>query len=195
MPKEQLFRLFGYAGTGRQLSQRKSRRRVQAMCCSGPSPARPHRCFQGARLRGASTIHSMIYRSRGTDEEDAPRLRAQQAKWYVRKAKLVIIDECSMVDEALGAIFSFVHQVVLVHGDPAHFRPCRARFSSPKHEPDVMLTEVHRRRRTIRSSGYQCSCARGRKAGARRLMARRRSSAAPNWGRRRRSSRSDPCRP
>ena len=49
---------------------------------------------------GAQTIHSLIYRSRGVDEESP--IFALNRDSAAAKAKLIIIDECSMVDEELG---------------------------------------------------------------------------------------------
>jgi len=47
---------------------------------------------------------------------------------------------------------------VLVLGDPAQLPPIQGGGFSTDAEPDSMLTEVHRRRRTIRSCGCRCRC-------------------------------------
>ena len=91
---------------------------------------------------GASTIHSLIYRARESGEEtpsfelwnDAP----------ASKAKLIVIDECSMVDAELGRDLMSFGVPVLVLGDPAQLPPIQGGGFFTDAEPDAMLTEVHR---------------------------------------------------
>ena len=60
------------------------------------------------------------------------------------KADLIIIDECSMVDEELGRDLLSFGRPVLVLGDPAQLPPVKGGGFFTEGEPDVMLTEVHR---------------------------------------------------
>src|SRR5581483_6489639 len=90
---------------------------------------------------GASTIHSLIYRVDSAEEkpsftlwEDAP----------ASKAKLIVIDECSMVDAELGRDLMSFGVPVLVLGDPAQLPPVQGGGFFTDAEPDAMLTEVHR---------------------------------------------------
>ncbi len=62
----------------------------------------------------------------------------------VADAKLVIIDECSMVDEELGKDLLSFGTKVLVLGDPAQLPPIQGGGFFTAAEPDAMLTEVHR---------------------------------------------------
>jgi exodeoxyribonuclease-5 len=90
----------------------------------------------------ASTIHSLIYRARESGEEtpsfelwnDAP----------ASKAKLIIIDECSMVDAELARDLMSFGVPLLVLGDPAQLPPISGGGYFTDAEPDAMLTEVHR---------------------------------------------------
>src|SRR5438132_710903 len=90
----------------------------------------------------ASTIHSLIYRARESGVEqpsfelwdDAP----------ASKAKLIVIDECSMVDAELGRDLMSFGVPVLVLGDPAQLPPIAGGGFFTDVEPDAMLTEVHR---------------------------------------------------
>ena len=90
----------------------------------------------------ASTIHSMIYRSRESDEGGPQFVLNRQSA--AAKADLIIIDECSMVDEELGRDLLSFGQPVLVLGDPAQLPPVKGGGFFTEAEPDVMLTEVHR---------------------------------------------------
>jgi exodeoxyribonuclease V len=90
----------------------------------------------------ASTIHSMIYRSRESDEGGPQFVLNRQSA--AAKADLIIIDECSMVDEELGRDLLSFGQPVLVLGDPAQLPPVKGGGFFTEGDPDVMLTEVHR---------------------------------------------------
>jgi exodeoxyribonuclease-5 len=65
----------------------------------------------------------------------------------VRRASLVIIDECSMVNERMGEDLLSFGTPVLVLGDPAQLPPVRSAGYFTNREPDMMLTEVHRQAR------------------------------------------------
>ena len=94
---------------------------------------------------GAATIHSLIYRSRGNDEETPEFVINRQST--AGEAKLIIIDECSMVDEELGRDLLSFGTRVLVLGDPAQLPPVKGGGFFTEAEPDIMLTEVHRQAR------------------------------------------------
>src|SRR4029079_1949862 len=94
---------------------------------------------------GASTIHSLIYRTLEAGAEtpsfelwnDAP----------ASKARLIVIDECSMVDAELGRDLKSFGVPLLVLGDPAQLPPIQGGGFFTDAEPDTMLTEVHRQAR------------------------------------------------
>jgi exodeoxyribonuclease-5 len=65
----------------------------------------------------------------------------------VRYADLIIIDECSMVNEEMGRDLLSFNTPVLVLGDPAQLPPVFGAGFFTKGEPDIMLTEVHRQAR------------------------------------------------
>ncbi len=63
----------------------------------------------------------------------------------VKYAKLLVIDECSMVDASMGADLLSFGTKVLVLGDPAQLPPIRgAGYFTENVEPDFMLTDIHR---------------------------------------------------
>ena len=65
----------------------------------------------------------------------------------IAKAKLVIIDECSMVDEELGRDLMSFGTPILVLGDPGQLPPISGGGFFTEHEPDFLLTEIHRQAR------------------------------------------------
>jgi exodeoxyribonuclease-5 len=138
----QIFRLFGYAGTGKTTLARHLAEGVDGDVVFGAFTGKAALVMRRKGCRDASTIHSMIYRARDSGEEtpsfelwdDSP----------AAKAKLIIIDECSMVDAELGRDLLSFGAPVLVLGDPAQLPPVQGAGFFTEAEPDAMLTEVHR---------------------------------------------------
>jgi exodeoxyribonuclease-5 len=137
-----IFRLFGYAGTGKTTLAKHIAEGVDGDVKFAAFTGKAALVMRSKGCHDAQTIHSMIYRARETGEEtpsfdlwdDAP----------VSKASLVIIDECSMVDEELGRDLMSFGVPVLVLGDPAQLPPIQGGGFFTNAEPDAMLTEVHR---------------------------------------------------
>ena len=138
----QLFRLFGYAGTGKTTLARHLAESVDGRVSYAAFTGKAALVMRAKGCAGASTIHSLIYKARESSEEipsfelwdDAP----------ASKAKLIVIDECSMVDAELGRDLLSFGIPVLVLGDPAQLPPIQGAGFFTEAEPDAMLTEVHR---------------------------------------------------
>jgi len=62
----------------------------------------------------------------------------------VRSASLVIIDECSMVDETIGEDLLSFGTKILVLGDPGQLPPVYGTGYFTSRKPDMVLTEIHR---------------------------------------------------
>lgn len=91
----------------------------------------------------ASTIHSLIY----TFDDEAPpgTMRfIRNPLSPITTAKLVIVDECSMVNRQLGEDLLSFGKKVLVLGDPAQLPPVEGAGFFTLGEPDFLLTEIHR---------------------------------------------------
>src|SRR4029077_11072519 len=91
---------------------------------------------------GASTIHSLIYQPLESETE-TPTF----ALWDdspVADARLIVIDECSMVDAEIGRDLMSFGVPVLVLGAPAQLPPIQGGGFFTEVEADAMLTEVHR---------------------------------------------------
>jgi exodeoxyribonuclease-5 len=137
-----VFRLFGYAGTGKTTLARHIADNVDGEVKYAAFTGKAALVMRNKGCEGASTIHSLIYRARESGEEqpnfelwdDAP----------ASKAKLIVIDECSMVDADLGRDLMSFDCPLLVLGDPAQLPPIQGGGFFTEHEPDIMLTEVHR---------------------------------------------------
>ncbi|MFK5597829.1 ATP-dependent RecD-like DNA helicase [Methylobacterium sp. HMF5984] len=138
----QVFRLFGYAGTGKTTLARRIADDVDGSVVFGAFTGKAASVMRQKGCQDAATIHSLIYRTKET-EEGGPAFSLNRAG-PAAKADLIVIDECSMVDSDLGHDLLSFDKPVLVLGDPAQLPPVRGGGFFTEAEPDVMLTEVHR---------------------------------------------------
>jgi exodeoxyribonuclease-5 len=139
---DQVFRLFGYAGTGKTTLVRHIAEGIDGEVRFAAFTGKAALVMRARGCHGATTIHSLIYRSKADKEGDPTFTLNKQSD--VQKAELVIIDECSMVDAELGRDLLSFGTPVLVVGDPAQLPPVSGGGFFTEAEPDVMLTEVHR---------------------------------------------------
>ncbi len=142
---DQVFRLFGYAGTGKTTLARHLAEGIDGKVAFAAFTGKAAHVMRSRGCDGAGTIHSLIYRPRGGDE-DGPSFALNRDS-AASKAELIVIDECSMVDEELGTDLLSFGVPVLVLGDPAQLPPVSGGGFFTGAEPDVMLTEVHRQAR------------------------------------------------
>ena len=195
--ERQVFRLFGYAGTGKS---------TVLNYALGELGLDPHvgdrsggRCVPGVvtatftgkaalvlRRKGtpARTIHSLIYSVVEATEEEVEAMRAKVAEAEqsclalsgfertvaeatveamrqglgamkvprfslnpqsdATEARLIVLDEVSMVGEEMARDLLSFGKPVLVLGDPGQLPPIRGEGAFTRDAPDVMLSEVHR---------------------------------------------------
>jgi ATP-dependent exoDNAse (exonuclease V) alpha subunit len=138
----QLFRLFGFAGTGKTTLAKHIAAESDGGVVFAAFTGKAALVLRGKGCRDASTIHSLIYRAKET-ETDTPTFELN-ADSSVTKAALIIVDECSMVDADLGRDLLSFGKPILVLGDPAQLPPIKGGGFFTDGEPDVMLTQVHR---------------------------------------------------
>lgn len=141
-PRDPVFRLFGYAGTGKTTLARHLAEDMDGDVAFGAYTGKAAMVMRSKGCEGATTIHAMIYRPRGGDE-DGPSFSVNR-DGAAAKADLIVIDECSMVDEELGRDLLSFGKKVLVLGDPAQLPPVKGGGFFTESEPNSMLTEVHR---------------------------------------------------
>ncbi|MBO6637310.1 MAG: ATP-dependent RecD-like DNA helicase [Roseitalea sp.] len=148
----QLFRLFGYAGTGKTTLARHFAEGVDGTVQFAAFTGKAAQVMRAKGASNAKTIHSLIYRPRGEEEVTdevtgktgiAPTF-ALNRQSDIAKAKLVIVDECSMVGEELGRDLLSFGTPVLVLGDPGQLPPISGGGFFTDAEPDFLLTEIHR---------------------------------------------------
>lgn len=137
----QVFRLFGWAGTGKSTLARHLAQGVKSVKYAAFT-GKAAMVMRKYGAKGASTIHSLIY-SLVSEREGEPRF-ALDPESEAATADLIVIDEVSMVDEALGRDLLSFGTKVLVLGDPFQLPPVQGAGYFTAQEPDFMLTEIHR---------------------------------------------------
>lgn len=151
----QVFRLFGYAGTGKTTLARHLAEGVDGDVLFAAFTGKAAMVLRARGAKKASTIHSLIYRPRGeelVEDEDTGKsamtpLFTLNRQSPVADAALIVIDECSMVDESLGQDLLSFGTPVLVLGDPGQLPPVSGGGFFTEHEPDILLETIHRQAR------------------------------------------------
>src|SRR5712692_98761 len=138
----QIFRLFGYAGTGKTTLAKHIAQHVDGKVLFGAFTGKAASVMRSKGCEAATTIHGMIYQAHDSGEE-TPSFDLWR-EGPAAKAKLIVIDECSMVDAELGGDLLSFGTPLLVLGDPAQLPPIQGAGFFTNVEPDAMLTEVHR---------------------------------------------------
>ena len=171
---QQLFRLFGYAGTGKTTLAKYAASGATLFCAFTGKAA------YVLRQKGceAFTIHQLIYcpkdRSqkklkalelelKNTDDpakiDDLERQIEFEHKKLnspnfvlnpdspVKTADLVVVDEGSMVNKQIADDMMSFGTKILILGDPAQLPPVMGAGYFIKAKPDFMLTEIHRQAR------------------------------------------------
>lgn len=150
-----IFRLFGYAGTGKTTLARHFAENVDGEVLFAAFTGKAAQVLRSRGAKNARTIHSLIYRPRGeeevSDEETGKTsispMFAINRQSPVAQASMIVIDECSMVDEALGRDLMSFGTPILVLGDPGQLPPITGGGFFTEQEPDYLLTEIHRQAR------------------------------------------------
>ena len=147
-PKPQIARLWGYAGTGKTTFIQSLRfGKIKPSYCAFTGKAASVMKSKG--MRNATTIHGLIYdfdRKATNDEHSDKGL-----KFKLRRRKnlldLVIVDECSMVNEEIGQDLLRVTKKLLVLGDQGQLPPVKGTGFFNRNDLDAIdleFIEIHR---------------------------------------------------
>lgn len=191
-PDQQLFRLFGYAGTGKTTLAKHLASGVSGTVLFAAYTGKAASVLKASGAPNAQTLHSLIYHPKERSRERLDELKVElagleemmrttppedwQRDWEdrqqrlqgeirseeknnkrpdftlnlespLRTASLLVVDECSMVDEEMAQDILSFGCPVLVLGDPAQLPPVKGTGYFTDATPDVMLTEIHRQAR------------------------------------------------
>lgn len=172
----QVFRLFGYAGTGKTTLARHLAAHEPGLTLFAAYTGKAASVMRAAGCVGATTLHSLMYRpfdkdrtrlaelqlrlaQTPKDHPDYPEARGEyeiellrvkspgfslNPDSILREAKLLVVDEVSMVDEIIARDLLSFKVKVLVLGDPAQLPPVKGGGYFTSAKPDILLTEIHR---------------------------------------------------
>lgn len=148
----QIFKIFGFAGSGKTTI---AARKAQQLGSNVLAATFTGKAALVMRRKGfnCSTIHSLIYvpkmvpiinkeTNEPTGEEELSFVLNEESDLW--NAKLLVVDEVSMVNEDLGKDLLSFNRPILVLGDPGQLPPVTGAGYFTKGRPDVMLTEIHR---------------------------------------------------
>ena len=140
----QIFRLFGYAGTGKTELAReigKSARHTRFCAFTGKAA----HVLQQRGCTPVSTIYSLIYHATYDPQRKRWKYTLRQ-RHELADVGLIIVDEASMVAPLLALDLLSFCKPVLALADPAQLPPVDGHSGSlfMEDEPDVMLTDIHR---------------------------------------------------
>jgi exodeoxyribonuclease-5 len=158
-----IFTLHGVAGTGKTTVLGEiARNHPEAVLCALTGKA----ASVLARKTGAEacTIHSVFYQLIGKSKDEKGRRKLHwrtSVKDDALARDVVLIDECSMVDDRTADDILRTGATIIACGDPGQLPPVRGKqyFS----RPDFLLTEIHRQAResailrqahAVRSDGH-----------------------------------------
>lgn len=139
----QIFRLFGYAGTGKTTLARHIAEGITGNVVFAAFTGKASLVLKKKGCANASTIHSLIYKPKQDEDTGLVEFHLNPDS-PIATATLVIIDEVSMVGEDLARDLLSYGVKVLVLGDPAQLPPVNGEGFFINAEPDILLTDIHR---------------------------------------------------
>lgn len=143
-PEPPVFRLFGYAGTGKTTMARHLAEGVKGKVLFAAFSGKAANVMLAQGCEGARTLHSLVY---------YPPPARGRLRWEVNResdlagAGLLVVDEVSMVSGPMAKDILSFGVPVLALGDPAQLPPVDGEGFFTDAEPDIMLTEIHRQAR------------------------------------------------
>lgn len=139
----QVFRLFGFAGTGKTTLAKHLAESEGGGVLFGAYTGKASLVLRSKGCAGASTLHSLCYKPQ-EDEDTGDVTFDRNPDSPIANAAALFVDEVSMVDPDLGRDVLSFGTKVLVLGDPFQLPPVRGEGFFTDAEPDIMLTEVRR---------------------------------------------------
>lgn len=152
--RQQIFRLFGYAGTGKtELSKTIADFVMNEMGKSNvPTGGLLFAAYTGKACsvlrikgcRGADTLHSMLYKPVIDPDTGICKEFVLNMESPISQCALLIIDECSMVNDEMAKDILGFGTLILVLGDPAQLPPVKGEGYFTDAKPDYMMTGIER---------------------------------------------------
>lgn len=139
----QIFRIFGFAGTGKTTLAKEIAASVKGSVLFCSFTGKAALVLKQKGCAPSSTIHSLIYKP-VEDPATGETTFILNPDSPAANASLIIVDEVSMVGEDIGKDLLSFGTRILVLGDPAQLPPIKGSGFFTSDRPDVMLTDIHR---------------------------------------------------
>lgn len=176
-PSRQIFRLFGYAGTGKTTLARHLAATVEGVTLFAAYTGKAASVMRASGCEGASTLHSLLYlpveasrleverleeKLRHASAREAPEVafdlreakeKANRPHFVINEdsalmhAQLLVVDEVSMVNEEMKRDILAFGKKVLVLGDPAQLPPVEGEGAFTREKPNLLMTDIQRQAR------------------------------------------------
>lgn len=143
---KQVFRVFGYAGTGKTTIAKELAKSVKGHVLFATFTGKASLVLRKKGCEDASTIHSLIYKVEINERTGEATFTINEDS-DLAEAALLVVDEVSMVGSEIARDLLSFGTRILVLGDPAQLPPVKDEGFFINAAPDVMLTEVHRQAR------------------------------------------------
>jgi exodeoxyribonuclease-5 len=137
------FYLAGVAGSGKSTLAIHIASHCRGRVAFAAFTGKAARVMRDKGCTGAQTIHSLIYDT-SVDAETGEVTSTLKDAAELEKFALIVIDEVSMVDEALGNDLLSFNIPIIVLGDPEQLPPVSGGGFFTSRTPDYVLSEVHR---------------------------------------------------
>jgi exodeoxyribonuclease-5 len=138
----QVYCLAGYAGTGKTTLAKHFAEGLDGRVAFVAFTGKAAHVLRRKGCADASTIHNLIYRLVGENDKKLEFELNHTSR--ARDLRLIVADECSMVDEQMARDLLSFRIPVLVLMDPAQLPPINNGGYFTDVKPDFLLTEIHR---------------------------------------------------
>lgn len=144
----QEFYFAGFAGVGKttvanfaheELRSKHKVKRIRTAAFTGKAAL----VLQKKGIGTAQTIHSLIYKHK-VDKHTGKVTFKLSNDSDAADADLIVLDECSMVDNDMANDLRSFGKKILIMGDPGQLPPINGAGAFTNREPDVFLREIHR---------------------------------------------------
>lgn len=147
-PGQQEFYLAGYAGVGKSTIANEAIERIKnkyeiSRINTAAYTGKAASVLRKKGVHNAQTIHNLIYVV--VEDEKTGDISFELSDMSMAaSAELIVLDECSMVDEKIADDLRSFEKKILIMGDPGQLPPINGPGSFTNREPDAFLKEIHR---------------------------------------------------
>ena len=145
--RQQVFRLFGWAGTGKTTLAKEIATYVKGSVLFAAYTGKAAARLKQKGCDPASTLHYLIYKP--LIDEETGKILGFTKNWEspLTTCQLLIVDEVSMVNAEMALDLLSFKCPVLVLGDTGQLPPIKGEGFFIQSEPDFLLTEIVRQAR------------------------------------------------